>query len=193
MSAFQSNVDELIKEHFAKQQEALAQKNREDQEPQPFSQFTLVQYFLDEFNNSHDADMPEEERQQHALRIACEVKRLLAMTRGEIKEYFRALDEARVEKITKENDRVIFEFCLIRELSSLKVYGAEKDRIRQERISAYEAGTFDYSADAKRSEEILIRMEDLHFPDSNKKLKEVDTSSTYEKLLQMQQSKKLTK
>lgn len=138
--------------------------------------------------------MSEEERQQHALEIALKVKSLLAMTTGEIKEYFRVLDEEKRDKINRENDRVLFEYCLIRELSSLKIYGEEKERFRKERWAGYESGTFDYSADAKRSEEILIRMQDVHFPEGAKKLKEVSQESTYEELLKKQEAqKKLTK
>lgn len=137
--------------------------------------------------------MSEEEHQKCALEIALTVKNLMSMTTGEIKAYFAEVDRRRVEATEKANDRTIFEFCLIREISQLKCSGAERESLRTSRIEAYEAGEFDYSIDAKRSEEILIRMEDLHFPDSNKKLKEVDQSSTYEKLLKMQQSKKLSK
>lgn len=194
MSATQGNVDLLVSEFFKKQQEALSKKNAEDNAPQPFSQFILVQYFLDEFNSTFDPNMSEEERQQHALEIALKVKSLLAMTTGEIKEYFRVLDEEKRDKITRENDRVLFEYCLIRELSSLKIYGEEKERFRKERWTGYESGTFDYSTDAKRSEEILIRMQDVHFPEGAKKLKEVSQESTYEELLKKQEAqKKLTK
>ncbi|HAB66671.1 MAG TPA: hypothetical protein DCE23_04825 [Firmicutes bacterium] len=194
MSATQGNVDLLVSEFFKKQQEALSKKNAEDNAPQPFSQFILVQYFLDEFNSTFDPNMSEEERQQHALEIALKVKSLLAMTTGEIKEYFRVLDEEKRDKINRENDRVLFEYCLIRELSSLKIYGEEKERFRKERWAGYESGTFDYSADAKRSEEILIRMQDVHFPEGAKKLKEVSQESTYEELLKKQEAqKKLTK
>lgn len=184
MSAQQCNADSIVEEYLKKK--AAEEQEMLDKQPQPFSQKLLVQYFVEDFNTSHKLPLSKEELEFHSKEVIKTIRSVLGMTRKEAKEFFDARDEERRRKAVSHNDHVVFDYCLTTEITKLGLSGKERDDFRAEREAAYISGEFDYSEGEKQAQEILIRMQDVHFPEGSKKLMDVDTTSTFDMLLEKQ-------